>query len=131
MHYVKKATAVSYSISEIGKQLAWLSGALRTCPIDVGIICCTPNVGDALLDQNSLETSEVTKSQISCRICLKVEEDSERAECYTGQCLHNVFSNPFVVKGLPILRRPKCHIGLEIPHEFYVSSSASAIRDTI
>ncbi|RSL81845.1 hypothetical protein CEP52_017102 [Fusarium oligoseptatum] len=44
-----------------------------------------------------------------------MEEAPQTPDNANGQCWHDIFRNPVVVRGYPILRRVECSTGLEVP----------------
>jgi hypothetical protein len=102
------------SLAEIGEQLAWLGASLRSSPYDTGVASCVPFIPDTGVTTTSgLASGESIKPLISCFIDFHIEPKEDSLEPSNGQCWHNLFKNPLVVKGYPILRRPQPHAGLE------------------
>jgi hypothetical protein len=102
------------SVAEIGEQLAWLGAALRSSPYELGVAYCTPFISD--IDNAPHPVSGTTSwTDILCKIDFTVEEREEHLETSNGQCWHNMFRNPVVVKGYPIPRISESNTGLEIP----------------
>lgn len=101
------------SVAEIGEQLAWLGAALRSSPYDLGIAHCTPFI-DVHLDTPA-STLDGMAGSISCKIGFIVEGSEDHLEPSNGQCWHNMFRNPVIVKGYPIPHRSVPDTGLEIP----------------
>ena len=104
------------SVAEVGEQFAWLGAALRSSPYGHGVAYCTPVVSDIHVDDTARRVSErLCWFDIICKIDFTMHEREEHLEPSNGQCWHNMFRNPVVVKGYPISRRPEPHTGLEIP----------------
>ena len=98
-------------VAEIGEQFAWLGAALRSSPYELGVAYCTPSIH---FENAPHPVSGTPPSpHILCKIDFTVEE--EHLEPSNGQCWHNMFRNPVVVKGYPIPRRSESDTGLEIP----------------
>lgn len=49
------------------------------------------------------------------RVGFEVEKKARSLEPLNGECWHNMFRNPIVAEGFPILRRTRATRGLEIP----------------
>lgn len=95
------------SIIEIGEQLARLGGALRTSPFP-SLASCIPYVDTSPSDQD--------ESNHALKIDFYFDKGSTDPENHMdGRCWHNLFRNPTVVQGFPILRRESICYGLEIP----------------
>ena len=114
-----KARGIPDSAAELAQQLAWLGAALRSSPRDTGVVYCVPFIAEATsIGSNSGGHSP----SIRYRICFKFE-DCEQPVDRLGQCWHNLFRNPVIVRGFPIATRPTdslCH-GLELPLELGAS----------
>ena len=104
------------SVAEIGEQLAWLGAALRSSPFQSGVAYCTPFISDIRLNDSP---KSVVRTQTGidtlCIIHFTVTDKDELPESSNGQCWHNLFRNPVVVKGFPIPRRAEPDTGLEAP----------------
>ncbi|KAK6501959.1 hypothetical protein TWF481_009777 [Arthrobotrys musiformis] len=116
------------SVVEIGQQLAWLCTALSPPPRQIGGTVAIPsiqyqNVPSQQETEPTTHTSTAHSSihdtpclpSASYQLTFTVEEQEETTSCANGQCWHNMFRNPVVVKGYPIPRRPHPNTGLEIP----------------
>ncbi|KAH8803410.1 hypothetical protein F5884DRAFT_683898 [Xylogone sp. PMI_703] len=104
------------SVAEIGEQLAWLGAALRSSPYELGVTYCTPFISDIRIDSTLSQVPKVPSGHdILCKIDFMVQEKEEHLKLSSGQCWHNLFRNPVVVKGFPIPRKSEPDTGLEIP----------------
>lgn len=102
-------------MAEIGEQLAWLGAALRSSPYEVGVAYCTPFISDVYANNGlQLKSRTLHGTDILCKIDFIVDCGDELLKPSNGQCWHNMFKNPVVVKGFPIPRRPEPDTGLEI-----------------
>ncbi|KIL83643.1 hypothetical protein FAVG1_13126 [Fusarium avenaceum] len=113
-----EVSGVAISIAEAGEQLAWIGAALRTSTRQTGIVYCTPMITNIL--QNDVTPShqfgrKKSSADITCEIAFKMEEVPHPLSTATGQCWHDIFKNPVIVRGYPIPRRPQWRTGLEIP----------------
>ncbi|GAP91233.1 putative Pfs domain protein [Rosellinia necatrix] len=102
------------SVAEIGEQLGWLGAALRSSSRENGLVYCTP----MMLNINTSDTTpqiqnETSLLQLVYEISFIIDEIETPPQRPNGQCWHNLFKNPVVVKGYPILRRPNSNTGLE------------------
>lgn len=115
--FIVEANGVAASIVETGEQLAWLGASLRTSPRQNGLVYYTPIITDILqhrgLSHQPLVQSSLT--DITCEIGFTMEEVQHTVNPVNGQCWHDIFKNPIIVKGYPIPRRAEWSTGLEIP----------------
>ena len=114
--FMVKVVGTAESVIEIGQQFAWLSAALRSSPYDLGVSCYTPSVSKISV-RNALYLGSGTPptTEFFCKINGDFQDIGEYPEASNGQCWHDLFRNPVVAKGYPILRRTKPCMGLEIP----------------
>ncbi|OTA79948.1 hypothetical protein M434DRAFT_17920 [Hypoxylon sp. CO27-5] len=119
---VVKAVGISEFVVEIGEQLAWLGAALRASPLDAGVVHCTPFV-----DQPSSVYDEL--SGATCTIKYNTQICEAKAQ-QNGQCWQNLFRNPVVARGYPILRRDKAETGLEMPLNMLTALARARYIDT-
>jgi hypothetical protein len=110
---IVEALGTADSLAEIGEQLAWLGAALRSSPYDSGVASCVPSISD-MGTTPSLVSGEITRPMTFISIDFHIEQKKNLLEVSNGQCWHNLFRNPVVVKGYPILRRSQPCTGLEI-----------------
>ncbi|KFX87483.1 hypothetical protein V494_06530 [Pseudogymnoascus sp. VKM F-4513 (FW-928)] len=109
--FMLEAYGTGQSVAEIGQQLAWLGAALRSSPYEVGVGFCTPFV----LCQSQPDPQRNFVYIARCKINFQVEKPLIQDKSGNGQCWQDMFRNPLVVKGYPILRRAGPELGLEIP----------------
>ncbi|KAL6798478.1 hypothetical protein J3E68DRAFT_449393 [Trichoderma sp. SZMC 28012] len=109
--FITEVSGTRASIAEIGEQLAWLSASLRSSLSDTGVTLYTPFVHIIQPENTGVRISD---SKAQCRIDY-IGESEENNLLSSGQCWHNMFRNPVLVKGFPVLRRPKLDTGLEMP----------------
>ncbi|KAF3404922.1 hypothetical protein DPV78_003397 [Talaromyces pinophilus] len=103
------------SLAEVGEQFAWLGAALRSSPYELGVNHCTPLISDIHINKALQQVPGIlSESHIICEIDFTFEEREKQSVVANGQCWHNLFRNPVIVKGFPILRRPQACTGLEI-----------------
>ncbi|KAL6904704.1 hypothetical protein GGI43DRAFT_287411 [Trichoderma evansii] len=101
------------SIADIGEQLAWLGSALRSSPYETGVTV----VGAFVSGMGTNSTSGITEGQpptFFCNISFNLDVVDNTGEILNGQCWHQLFRNPVIVKGYHIPRRPMSDMGLEI-----------------
>lgn len=115
--FTVEAYGVAVSIAETGEQLAWLGAALRNSPRQRGPIHCTPVITNIFQNSAPLYSwgPRPSSTDITCEIGFTMEEVPEPLSAANGQCWHDIFKNPVVVKGYPIRRRLERNTGLEIP----------------
>ena len=112
-----KVSGTRGSIIEVGEQIAWLGAALRSSPYK-GIAYCQPQIKDG-----SWTTEEYHRLHGNPEMEAKVltinfpfdPEDPSAGGQSQGTCWYDLFRNPVVVSGFPILRRTTHHNGLELP----------------
>jgi hypothetical protein len=113
---IVEALGTGESVAEIGELLAWLGAALRSSPYEVGVAYCTPYISDVYVNNDlQLKSRPLPGTDVRCKIDFKVDSRDKVLKLSNGQCWHNMFRNPVVVKGYPIPRRSEPHTGLEIP----------------
>ena len=111
-----KAFGTRDSVAEIGEQLAWLGAALRSPPNKLGVAYCTPFISKIYVDNTPCLVPGIASwPNILCNIDFTIQETEEQPGLSNGQCWHNMFKNPVVVRGYPIRRRFELETGLEIP----------------
>lgn len=114
--FVFEVRGVLVSIAEMGELISWLGAALRTSPRDNGLIYCVPNM------RRIASNTAPSNQNGGLRPCthdiyeinFAMEEISQRLPEVNGQCWHDIFKNPVVVRGYPIPRRREWRTGLEI-----------------
>lgn len=114
--FIVQVYGVSVSIVEIGELFAWLGAALRTSPRHEGLMYCTPIIRTIVQDTTSLPNIELPPSSI--HVIYEIEYITEilpqTLPAANGQCWHDIFKNPVIVRGYPIPRRLEWNTGLEI-----------------
>ena len=102
---------------EIGQQLSWLGAALRTSRGQYGPVYSTPFINRILHKRESSfqPRFQPPLADIICKIAFKTEEIGKPPNPINGQCWHDIFKNPVIVRGYPIPQRPEWGTGLEIP----------------
>ena len=114
--FMVEAFGTGDSVAEIGEQLAWLGAALRSSPYELGVAYCTPFVSDIHVSNAPHPVSGIRLGPIFfARSISPCRKGKNTLEPSNGQCWHNMFRNPVVVKGYPIPRRSEPNTGLEIP----------------
>ncbi|KAM7213317.1 hypothetical protein V8F06_011328 [Rhypophila decipiens] len=103
------------SIADVGEQLAWIGAALRPSPGDEeydGVWYCLPDI--KCLDQ-SASIWEVATEAPDClfNIEFRFDKGKGKEKATNGNCWHDMFRNPAVVRGYPISRRTTPAPGLE------------------
>ncbi|KAL8366316.1 hypothetical protein RB595_004877 [Gaeumannomyces hyphopodioides] len=102
------------SIAEIAEQLAWVGAALRPSPQEQGVCYCTPYIkylGEGDGSDSTPGTSPTPESSFVIGFSFTSVDD----EGANGQCWHDMFRNPVIVRGYPISRRTATQTGLEMP----------------
>ncbi|OAQ67740.2 Pfs domain-containing protein [Pochonia chlamydosporia 170] len=109
--FVVEVDGDNISVVEAAEQLGWLGAAFRASPRRSGLVYCTPTITN--IRQYST-VQEETLADITCEIGFTMEEVSKHASNGNGQCWHNIFRNPVIVKGYPIPHRVERETGLEV-----------------
>ncbi|KAH6869157.1 hypothetical protein B0T10DRAFT_418901 [Thelonectria olida] len=116
--FILTAVGPGDSLAEIGQQFAWLGAALRSSPFEAGVVTCSPFVQSTRLD-NILSPAEASEPrplvEIFCVIDFNMYQLPPNDEGLPGQCWYNMFKNPVMVIGYPILTKHDRGLGLEIP----------------
>jgi hypothetical protein len=110
---VIEALGVPDFVAEVGEQVAWLGAALQTSPFPAGVAYCIPFIEKRTLDSDILEDESI--QPLRCYIKFKFEKCESADADRSGQCWHDMFKGPVIVRGFPIPQRSKSHTGLEIP----------------
>ncbi|KAB8259361.1 hypothetical protein BDV32DRAFT_150476 [Aspergillus pseudonomiae] len=108
-----EVTGISECIAEIGEQLAWLGAALRSSPYETGVAVCNAFASEFGMEELEDSTSP-SFSRFFFHISFNLEFVDEAEISSSGQCWHQLFGNPVIVSGYPILRRPMSNLGIEI-----------------
>jgi hypothetical protein len=112
-----EGTGISYSLAEVGEQLAWLGAALQLSQ-EEDVTWCAPLVEITTIGEQSVENPEALGQLAGhlSRICFhyNVEKESPAERLDSGSCWRNLFRSPVVVKGYPIPRRPALNTGVEV-----------------
>jgi hypothetical protein len=119
------------SVIEIGEQLAWLGGALRSSPYESGITYCTPDI--SLIHTSNpphISTSDLHATFQISFIMRQEFKHKEPPRLVNGKCWHDLFRNPVIVTGYPIRRRAAPKTGLEIPLAFLTTLSQTRYVNT-
>lgn len=107
---------ISVSIAEIGELFSWLGAALRTSPRHNGLTYCVPNIRN--IDSNSTLLTHIMTPPSSTLVMYEIDFAMDIAPqslpAANGQCWHNIFRNPVVVRGYPIPQKLERNTGLEI-----------------
>lgn len=114
-HFIVEIIGTGHSIVGIGGQFAWLGAALRSSPYEDGIACCTPFISNTSAGSTPHVSGTLPLREIACEIDFAMREGNGHLGSFDGQCWHNLFRNPVIVEGYPILPRPEHSLGLEIP----------------
>ena len=106
------------SIMEIGEQLAWFGGTMRSSPF-AGVALSSAYVDTHDLtqeEQDGLNHAGFQEDSTVLNIKFALHEGTADSKRYNeGRCWHNLFRNPVVVQGFPIFQRHSLSPGLEIP----------------
>ncbi|KAL2848393.1 hypothetical protein BJY01DRAFT_233960 [Aspergillus pseudoustus] len=120
--FAVEAVGTAYSLAEVGEQLAWIGAALRSSQYPDGVASVRPKLKRLqVIEDKSRVQGKGYLAEVRCQFAFKVRPPTppdRQTEVRTGECWHNLFRNPVLVKGFPIARRPGEMVsgtGLEIP----------------
>ncbi|RYP58420.1 hypothetical protein DL769_008959 [Monosporascus sp. CRB-8-3] len=118
------------SVAEIGEQLAWLGAALCSPLHEFGVAYSTPFISCIHVNKAPHPMPRMQSwAGFLCKIDFAVK-GKEPFLPSNGQCWHNMFRNPVVVTGYPILRRSEPDTGLEIPLNIMVGLTRTQRANT-
>ncbi|KAL4940359.1 hypothetical protein BDV06DRAFT_22677 [Aspergillus oleicola] len=121
--FVAEATGTAYTLAELGEQFAWIGTALRSSQFSGGVAGIQPRIESLhQVNTNNPKAAESGRlAEVICKLTFKASSaPSEQPADYSsnGECWHNLFRNPVLVRGFPIARRSSrigLATGLEIP----------------
>ncbi|KAL2864224.1 5'-methylthioadenosine/S-adenosylhomocysteine nucleosidase family protein [Aspergillus lucknowensis] len=117
-------------VIELCEQLAWLGAALRSSPTDEGVAYSVPYILSIHPPRIPIPQSVSREKAVFCRIGFRIDQIPNSGLALAGECWHNLFQNPVIVKGFPIPYRPERNTGLQIPLSI-MSTLAQAERITL
>ncbi|KAM7203302.1 hypothetical protein V8F33_002293 [Rhypophila sp. PSN 637] len=98
------------SIADVGEQLAWIGAALRPSPGDEDY----EDVCTLVPSQKSLPRHLTVSSRLNFGLIeFRFDKGKGEEKATHGNCWHDMFRNPVVVRGYPISRRTNPAPGLE------------------
>lgn len=104
--FVLHVQGIADLVAEVAEQIVWLVGSLRQSTFEFCPVSCRPRI------------HEITTLATHFKVKIDFVLDRTFSGTKTsddGHCWYNMFRNPVVVSGYPILRRPTNTHGLEIP----------------
>lgn len=110
--FLLSVTGDIFSVAEVADQVAWVGAALRSSPL-------APSGAYSVAHLHVLEMFEefvTARASIHgrCEIKFRMERLSEADVAHQpGSCWRDMFQEPVIVTGYPILRRPMEEAGLE------------------
>ncbi|CAH0047215.1 unnamed protein product [Clonostachys solani] len=128
--FTTQVTGVADSIAEIGEQIAWISASLRASDLSNGLLHCTPVIARVSGSGPRLQALQ-SKSRPSVTFDIEIlsEEVPRPVNLEDGQCWHNMFLNPVVVKGYPIRRKAEKNSGVEMTLDIMAGLSRTNVVD--
>ncbi|KAL1846020.1 hypothetical protein Daus18300_014381 [Diaporthe australafricana] len=106
------------TIVEIGEQLAWISSSMRSSDVPGSVSHCMPLIERVIV-------KEQTDTSVSMAIRFARPELEIAAEGGSGaDCWRQLFRNPTIVEGFPIMRRIGSGTGMELS----ITTMAALIR---
>ncbi|KAK5213936.1 hypothetical protein LTR41_000128 [Exophiala xenobiotica] len=113
-HFKVQVSGIRDSIAEVGEQLAWLGSAVRSATDD-NVALCSPFIENIAKNGPDGPTIETSPNVHTCHIQFRTYQHGAYPTINNGRCWHDMFRNPTIVEGFPILWRPENMPGLEIP----------------
>ena len=118
--FVVTVSGTGDSLAELGQQFSWLGAALRSSPFEAGVAACTPYLRSIRTNSETTElaipaSDAMPLASIFCVVEFEMVELGTTQETPPGECWRNMFRNPVVVTGFPILTKHEPRIGLEMP----------------
>lgn len=116
-----EAVGTIRSIAEIGEQIGWLATTFRSQLQDSEISFCYPEITN--FQANDSEESQSMENEFEqsflCRINVATYQIKANLPGFNGQCWQQMFNNPVVVTGYPIMPRKDLNtgVGLELPFD--------------
>ncbi|CAG9982607.1 unnamed protein product [Clonostachys byssicola] len=128
--FTAQVTGVADSIAEIGEQIAWISASLRTSHLSSGLLYCTPIISRVCVNLLDLQTQQ-SKSRLNVTFDINIRsvEVSRLMKLDDGQCWHNMFLNPVVVKGYPVRRKAEKNSGVEMTLDIMAGLARTNVVD--
>lgn len=117
--YLKVKGGVARTIAEVGEQFAWLGSALRASTRRHGLQYSIPLLRQQIVAPLQTQSYVLEFSTV----------DAESAQVSDGQCWHDLFVNPVIVKGFPIPSRHDPNTGVEMPLDMMASLIGSGKID--
>ena len=113
-HISVTVTGSSYSIAEVGEELAWINAVFTPPYLDDVVASISPSCDISKVPHGTQSTTRVSK------ICRLVASRTTPATFSSladsnGTCWKNLFRNPVLVQGYPIPRRQYPNTGIEAP----------------
>ncbi|ORY17840.1 hypothetical protein BCR34DRAFT_474254 [Clohesyomyces aquaticus] len=106
-----------YSIAEVGEQISWIITALRSSPWGNSVALCSPTVKVTQGTIGNLPSRNPDVPAFACTLAVSETRATRGSSKALGRCWYNLFRNPVIVIGFPIMRRSEMNIGLEISLE--------------
>jgi len=109
--YLIVAHGDPYTIPEFIEQIAWLAAALRISPPQETPVIMSPRITTLSVEASTgIYPNRIT---ISSRLTFEIQDSEPPAVSVKGTCWTKLFTNPVIVSGYPILRKPTPAAGLE------------------
>jgi hypothetical protein len=115
---VVRTLGTADAVVETAQQIAWISAALRPSPNPLGIVTSEPTIRSICLENSrrvSSTSAQETPIAARCVISSNVGHVPLEPEGPLGQCWFDMFRNPVLVTGYPILQKHERNLGLEMP----------------
>jgi hypothetical protein len=107
-----EVSGVSGTVAEVGELLGWITTALRSHSFS-GITKCTPSIKCIRRINKPDHFVSEKSATVSFEFDYTLEKDLEKTSSINGLCWREIFSNPIIVQGFRMRRRPKGLSGLE------------------
>lgn len=104
------ANGTTEAVAEIAEELCWLATAFAPSPVDKGITYYKPTI-----DQLPKSEAPATADSVIFNFAIHWHAVELSPSQNNSNCWNDLFQNPVVVFGYPILKRHHSQTGLEIP----------------
>ena len=109
--YKIQAVGGPYMVSEFAEQISWLATALRVSPLQGAVAVLSPRITISPLETSYSQSP--TEMSVNAQLNFDVHDSEEISKTAQGTCWTQLFTNPILVSGYPILRKSTPATGLE------------------
>jgi hypothetical protein len=117
-HFLVNVFGTADSLVEVGQQFGWLGAALRSSQFEKGLAAYSPFIKSTRLtniDPGFPKSTVQPLVKLVCQMGFHTEGPTKDKMNTIGNCWHDMFRNPVMVSGYPILRKSIPEVGIEMP----------------